>query len=49
MSDKQTGNTPETCKVCGRPVRVQIRKGSRICSNACEDIHEFSRRKLGEK
>lgn len=30
--------TVEHCRICGRRVLIQIRKGTRICSTICEKI-----------
>ena len=49
MNDNQSGNTgtdiSNICRVCGREIKVQIRRGSRICSGDCEDIAKFQTRR----
>lgn len=29
---------PETCRHCGRPVHVQIRKNTGYCTERCEEL-----------
>jgi len=44
-------NEPETCRVCHGPVRVNIRRGTGLCSGICadRDLARKQREKLDEK
>jgi len=40
MDDTQK---PEKCRVCKKPVRVNIRRGTGICSGNCEDAYRANK------
>lgn len=34
----------DTCRRCGRPIRMQIRKNTGFCTETCEELHRAQAR-----